>query len=207
MTGLLDHKDSVDMSGIVKGKKALALHFGKSERQMRRWVKDPTFPKLSGGRFDLLQVQAWLDLRDGKPRAATRAADPRQPELPTGKEQHPPARGKEAEETRLKKVSADIKELELRKLQGELIALVEVEALLAPRAMAYRQGIVGLRRTAPPMIAARLGLPAEAMRIIEDILGRVGAEILANVLRALTLPAGQVLSWESEDSKAAQGGA
>ena len=55
------------MGEIITGLPALALHFGKSLRQVQRWAADPSFPRLSGKRFDLDQVRVWLEDRRGRP--------------------------------------------------------------------------------------------------------------------------------------------
>ena len=187
---------------IVKGKLAVALHFGVSERTVRRWVNNPDFPKLSGRRYDLLQVQAWLDVRNGQPAAPHRrqGADPHQTFLPQE------SRGKEKEDARLKKINADIKELELKKLLRELIPLAEVEALLAPRAMAYRQGILAMQTLAPE-IGLRYSLPPEAVREVAEMIASRGRELLANILRPVTLNCGRVLEWGLESPELTQGGA
>ena len=175
---------------IVKGLPAVAAHFGKSVRQVQRWVKYPGFPRLSGRRFDLIQVQAWLDARDGQP-PAPRGVHQENPQQPFLSEE---PQGKKREEARFKRLSADIKELELKKLKGELIPLAEVEALLTPRAMVYRQGIVSMQTLAPE-IGLKFSLPPEAVRAIATLIAQRGREVLANVLRPLTLAAGQVLEW------------
>ena len=179
---------------IVRGLQAVADHFEVSLRSVQRWATDPTFPKLSGRRFDLLQVQAWLDARDGKAPAARggHLSDAQQPFLPEA------SKGKDLEEARLKKLNADIKELELKKMQGELIYRAEVEAMLAPRAMAYRQGIVAIQTVAPE-IGLQYNLPPEAVRAIARLIAQRGREVLANVLRPLTLGTGPVLQWDLED--------
>jgi phage terminase Nu1 subunit (DNA packaging protein) len=175
---------------IVKGLQAVAMHFDKSVRQVQRWVKEPGFPRLSGRRFDLLQIQAWMDAKDGCPPLpkTQHQVDPRQPELPI-------QQGKDYEEQRFKRIKADREELALRKDRGELIEVAGLEALLAPRAMAYRQGLISFEQILAPRLAAALGLPPEAMRVMNAVIHEVAHEVLSNVLRALTLPAGQALQW------------
>jgi phage terminase Nu1 subunit (DNA packaging protein) len=175
---------------IIKGKPAVAMHFGVSERTVRRWAKDSSFPRLSGGRFDLIQIQSWLDAKDGRaPTALARAGDARQPELPI-------QRGKDYEEQRFKRLKADLAEIELRKARGELIEVAGLEALLAPRAQAYRQGLISFEQLLVPRLVTALGLPPESIRILTVVVREVAREVLENVLRDLTLPAGQVLRWE-----------
>jgi hypothetical protein len=133
---------------IVKGLKAVALHFGKSVRQVQRWAKEPNFPKLSGRRFDLLQIQAWLDRKDGQ--VATKPAgllgDPRQPELTLES-------GKDFWDGQNKKFQAQRRELDLRQRRGELVERIEVEKLFVARIMAVKQGLLILSRSMPPQLA------------------------------------------------------
>lgn len=174
---------------IVKGTQAVADHFEVSRRTVQRWCKDPTFPKLPGRRFDLVQIRIWRDLKDGRPAAPPgRLGDARQPELPV-------QRGKDFEEQRFKRIKADREELALRRDRGELIEVAGLEALLAPRAMAYRQGMISFEQILAPKMAAALGLPPESMRVMNTVIHDVAHEVLNNVLRALTLPAGQTLKW------------
>lgn len=174
---------------IVKVKPSVALHFGVSDRTVRRWWNDPTFPKLSGRRFDLTQIQTWLDAKDGRaPAVPGRLGDARQPDLPA-------QRGKDYQEERFKRIKADREELALRRDRGELIEVAGLEALLAPRAMAYRQGMISFEQLLAPKLAAALGLPPESMRVMNAVIHEVAHEVLSNVLRALTLPAGQTLQW------------
>jgi phage terminase Nu1 subunit (DNA packaging protein) len=131
---------------IVRGTVQVALHFGVSRRTVQRWCKAPTFPKLSGRRFDLLQIRAWLDAKDGREPAAPAGRDPRQPELPV-------SRGKDFQEERLKRAQADLKEMEVRQRRGELVELRVVEQLFVDRIMTVRQGLASLSRSLPPLLA------------------------------------------------------
>jgi phage terminase Nu1 subunit (DNA packaging protein) len=132
---------------IVKGLKAVAEHFGKSLRQVQRWVRDPSFPRLSGRRFDLHQIQAWLDHRDGRPAGGKALGEghAQQPELPV-------QRGKDFEDARMKKARADLLELDLRQRRGELVERTEVEQLFVVRIMAVKQGLLNLARSLPPQL-------------------------------------------------------
>jgi len=136
-------KDGPDT--IVHGFKGLAEYFGKSERQVRRWVKAGC-PMLSGRRFDVLQVQAWLDARQGREPAPRRVnGDPRQPPLTV-------QRGRDFEDARMKKARADLLELQLRKRRGELVERTEVEKLFVARVVAVTQGLEALARALPPQL-------------------------------------------------------
>ena len=107
-----------------------------------------------------------------------------------------PQRGKDYEEQRLKRLKADLAEVELHKVRGELIEVAGLEALLAPRAQAYRQGLMSFEQLLVPRLVTALGLPPESARILTVVIREVAREVLGNVLRDLTLPAGQVLRWE-----------
>jgi len=160
---------------IVKGLKAVAAHFGKSLRQVQRWALAPDFPRLSGRRFDLFQIKEWLDLKDGKPPARARyEGDLGQPFLPAE------PRGKEAQEARLKKISADIKELELKKMQGEVVERRQVEQMFVSRILAVKQGLLALSRSLPPQL-----INCESECEIEIIISRVVRGLLEEFSRPL----------------------
>lgn len=131
---------------IVKGLAAVALHFNKSERQVRRWVKDG-LPRLSGGRFDLLQVQAWLDRRQG-------GRGPVPPEDPEAHGQLPLIGDKDHWDKQGKKFQAQLRELEYRQKLGELIEVTTVRELLVARILAVKQGLLSLARALPPELAS-----------------------------------------------------
>ncbi len=149
--GFIGKHDMSDMApgdSIVRGLKAVAAHFGKSLRQAQRWARAPGFPRLSGRRFDLLQIQAWLDERQGIPPAVSSSshqADPRQPVLPE-------EQGKDFWDKQGKKFQAQMRELELRQRRGELVERREVEAMFVDRIMAVKQGLLSLPRALPPQL-------------------------------------------------------
>jgi phage terminase Nu1 subunit (DNA packaging protein) len=172
---------------LVTSLEEVARHFGKVPRTVRRWI-NAGMPRLSNGSFDLGQIALWLGKKQGK--SGGEVADG---EAPAGGE----GCGKDYEDMRAKRAQADLRELQLRKLRGELIELAELEALLTPRAMAYRQGLIGFRQILAPRLAAALKLPPESMRVMNAIIDQAAREILANVLRPLTLSGGQVLEWEA----------
>ncbi len=158
---------------IVRGTVAVAMHFGVSRRTVQRWVKDPTFPKLSGRRFDLVQIQMWLDQKDGRPPSSpAKDQNPRQPDLTE-------ERGKNFQEERLKKAKADLAEMEVRQQRGELIKLAEVEQLFIARAVVYRQSVLGLE----PYILALL--PEELRRQRAAEVRRRLREAVENICRPL----------------------
>lgn len=172
---------------LVKGTRALAEHFGVDIRTAQRWVKDPSFPQMiSGRRWDLVQVQAWLDARDGKPPASsTGAGDPRQPGLMEPKkapeeESSAPVRGKDAEDARLKKVTADLKELEYKQRLGEMMPRQEVRMMFIARILATKQGLLTLSRKLPPQL-----IHCQSEREMEIIIARAMRELLEEFSRPL----------------------
>lgn len=174
---------------IIHGYASLAQHFGKSERQVRRWVKQGC-PVLSGLRFDVLQVQAWLDAKAGiAPAPRTRTPiDPRQLDLA-------PQRGKDYEDARMKKARADLLELELRKRRGELIEKIEVEQLFVERILAVKQGLLAFARSLPPQL-----IHCASEREMEEVISR---EVRA-LLEAYSRPLPQMgrdspQGWEAEN--------
>ena len=131
---------------IVKGTVAVAIHFEVSRRTVQRWAKDPTFPKLPGRRFDLVQIQIWLDLRDGRPPAPpARGPGPRQPELTL-------ERGKDFQEERLKRAKADLAEMEVRQRRGELVEWGQVEEVMERKILEVKQRLLILSQSLPPQL-------------------------------------------------------
>ena len=98
----------------VYGVEAVAKHFGVKARTIQLWVKKG-MPK-SGKRYDLVACELWR--RQDQERAGS-AVDPDGEDQEEG--------GSKAFWTRREiKARAETKELELRKLQGELVELAEV---------------------------------------------------------------------------------
>jgi hypothetical protein len=158
---------------VVEDRADVARHFKVSERSVYRWEK-AGMPVLPGGRYDLVQIALWH--KGGKESNVKKASS-----------------GQALEQERLTSARADRVEMENAIRRGELIELAGVEALLAPRAMAYRQGIVALQRSLPPRLSQ-----CKSMREMEAVIAQAGRELLANVLRPLTLGSGQVLKWDED---------
>jgi phage terminase Nu1 subunit (DNA packaging protein) len=193
-----DRRD--ENSTIVNSLERVAQHFDKSLRQVQRWAKQG-MPGLSGGRFDLMQIEDWRRIKKGG-RGPAVGSDPRnhgQPGLIHEGDKH-------YWDMRQKRAQAQQRELDLHQKQKKLMNLAEVEALLAPRAMAYRQGILAMQTLAPE-IGLKYGLPPEAVRAIAEMIASRGREILANMLRPVVLIDGPVLAWNSEGPELTQGGA
>ena len=161
---------------IVKGLKVVAAYFGKSLRQVQRWAREPNFPRLSGRRFDLHQVQAWLDAKQGIPpatRSPSHQADPRQPVLPE-------EQGKDFWDKQGKKFQAQMRELELRQRRGELVERKEVEQLFVARIIACKAGLLSLSRALPPQLAI-----CQSEREMEPIIARAVRDLLLVFSRPL----------------------
>jgi phage terminase Nu1 subunit (DNA packaging protein) len=134
---------------IVSGITAVAEHFNRSDRQIRRWLRDG-MPRLSQDRFDVLQIASWLESRRKMRRPAIHPGwtDPRQQALgdavePVGKDYH---------DERLKKAKADMAEMEVKQRRAELIAKRDIEQLWAERASAAKQNLLTFSRSLPPQL-------------------------------------------------------
>jgi hypothetical protein len=151
----------------VYGVEAVAKHFGVTVRTIQLWVKKG-MPK-SGKRYDLVACELWR--RQDQERAGSGLE-------PDGGGQEEVG-GKAFWTGREIKARAETKELELRKLQGELVELVEVEQLFATRAAVYKQAVLGLE----PFILALL--PDEDRRAKAGEVRRRLREAVENVTRPL----------------------
>src|SRR4030042_6057260 len=131
--------------GIVSSLAEVAAHFGKSLRQVQRW-RQKGMPCLSGGRFDLLLIQSWLDQRQG-------VRGPGRPGPEEKKQWNlPPESGKDFWDKEGKKWQAQQRELDYRQRKGELVERKEVEALFVARVLEVTQGLEGLSRSLPPQL-------------------------------------------------------
>jgi len=131
---------------IVKGTKAVATHFEVSRRTVQRWSGDPSFPKLPGRRFDLVQIQVWLDLRDGRPPAPPqRGTGLQQPDLTV-------ERGKDFQDERLKRAKADLAEMAVRQRRGELVEWAKVEEFNERKILDVKQRLLILAQSLPPQL-------------------------------------------------------
>jgi hypothetical protein len=147
----------------VYGVEAVAKHFGVTVRTVQLWVKKG-MPK-SGKRYDLVACEHWR--RQQQERTDLKAEDREEGE------------NKAFWTLREIKARAETKELELRKLQGELVELVEVEHLFANRAAVYKQSVLGLE----PFLLALL--PDEERRAKAGEVRRRLREAVENITRPL----------------------
>lgn len=136
---------------IVDHLELVAQHFKKSLRTIQRWLRDG-MPKLSGGRYDLVQIEEWRTAKDGivKPSSSSSASRPGN----TDPEEEETLDGKDYWDKEGKKYQAKSRELEYRKRKGELVEKKEVESLFTNRIMAVRQGLLSLSRALPPQLTA-----------------------------------------------------
>lgn len=137
---------------ILPTLKETAAHYGKSVRTLRRWSR-AGMPVLPGNRYDLDQIDRWLERKKGAIRldesespAAEGGEQPGagEPSLPQ------PGQGKDHWDAKNKEWQAKQRELEYRKKQGELVQKEEVESLFVGRILAVKQGLLSLERALPP---------------------------------------------------------
>lgn len=168
-------KEGEEETSIVNSMAKVAQHFGKSLRQVQRWASKG-MPVLSGGRYDLLQVEAWRRLKKGG-RGPAAASDPRsqgQPNLVAEGD-------KDYWDMRAKKAQAEQREMDLRQRRGELVERSELKQLSIARIIAVKQGLKSLARSLP----ALLPIPPEARREAEAIITERVRELLAEFARPL----------------------
>jgi phage terminase Nu1 subunit (DNA packaging protein) len=161
-------------TSIVNSMGKVAQHFGKSLRQVQRWARQG-MPVLSGGRYDLLQVEAWRRLKKGG-RGPAVMSDPRSQGQP-----YLVAEGdKDYWDMRAKKAQAEQRELDLRQRRGELVERQEVEQLFISRIMAVKQGLLSLSRGLPPQL-----IRCKEEREMEGIIARTARDLLESFSRPL----------------------
>jgi len=127
---------------VVDSMDRVAKHFGKSLRQVQRWAKKG-MPTLSGGRYDLMQIEIWRRLQKGG----------RGPEAPDSRQQTLIGEGdKDFQDMRAKRAMANLRDLEYRVRLGEVVERKEVEQLFVARISAVKQGLLALARSLPPQL-------------------------------------------------------
>ncbi len=123
---------------IVDDIALVASHVGKSRRTVFRWVKKG-MPTLPDGRFDLDQIDLWLQKRNGIGEPAVQAST---------------EDGKDFWDKENKKHQAKLRELEYRKRKRELIERRQIDDLLVGRVQAVKAGLLALERSLPPELIA-----------------------------------------------------
>ena len=135
---------------IVSNINEVVAHTGKSRRTIFRWIKAgmPVLP--DGAGYDLDQIDAWIQRRDGiaAPQqqdsiAATRKSEPGAPTINDGKDYW---------DCQNKKHQAKLRELEYQKRRGELIERRAVEDMLVARVHTVKAGLLTLERSLPPQL-------------------------------------------------------
>lgn len=161
-------------STIVNSLEKVARHFGKTLRTAQRWAREG-MPGLSGGRYDLLQIEAWRKVKKGG-RGPGAPVDPLQHGQPTLV-----AEGdKDYCDMRAKKAQAEKRELDLRQRQGELVEREEVEQLFIARIMAVKQGLLSLPRALPPQL-----IHLKEEREMEGVIARAVRDLLSSFSRGM----------------------
>ncbi|MCR4321298.1 MAG: terminase small subunit [Candidatus Brocadiaceae bacterium] len=142
-------------AGCVGTQKELGAVFGVSERTVRQWVRED-MPKLENGYYDILEINTWV-LKHGK-----------------GKKKDKNSRKLEISDTesidfwdlQSRKATAELKQVELAKLRGELVSIDEVTQGRVRRVLSLKNSFLGLGRSLAPILA---GLsPVEIQAQIDD---------------------------------------
>lgn len=171
---------------IVTGTEAVAQHFGVTKRSVYRWLREG-MPRLSQKRFDLLQIQEWLERRKGiirpGPEPGRGYHDPRQLSFAD----QAAASGKSFHDERLKKAKADLAEMEVKQRRGELVAKKDIYHHFVGRITVVKQGLLSLARSLPPRL-----IHCKTEREMEVIITMAVRELLENFSRPLPERLGSV---------------
>lgn len=151
----------MDENGIVGSIDELARHFGKSARSIQRWVKDG-MPRLPDGRFDLLAVTAWRRRRKGSdptvqghPQDGPAAMDgsvnpPATQGQDSGTDQPSAYDDKDYWDKISKKEQALKRQMERKKLEGELVERKLLEDMFIARILEVKTLLLSFERLLPP---------------------------------------------------------
>lgn len=166
----------------VKGLQEIAKFFEVDPRTVRNW-RARGAPITKRYEADLGEVQLWrAKMKKGGGEAAVQGF--------LG-----PQRGKDYEETRLKKAQADKMELEVKVRRGQLIERREVERLFVERILAVKQGLLAFARSLPPQL-----IHCASEREMEEVIGREVRALLEAYSRPL--PTGMQGNGQSESGPA-----
>jgi len=157
---------------IVEGLEAVAAHFRKTVRQVRNWRR-AGMPALSGNRFDLEQIGAWRAQKKGGrgPAAVVAPAAYGQGKLiAEGDKDYWDKEGK--------RYQAEIRKLDFRKRQEELVEVREMEQHIIGCILAVKQGLQSLVQVLPE-------LEGKTAREMEPIFTRACRQLLAAFARPL----------------------
>jgi phage terminase Nu1 subunit (DNA packaging protein) len=158
-----------------------ALHYGKSTRTLRRW-SHAGMPVLPGNRYDLDQIDLWLERKKGAIPAdggESLAAEREEQPGASGPAPAQPGQGKDHWDAKNKEWQAKQRELDYRKEQGELVERSKVEEVFVGRIMAVKQGLLAIPRALPPELVGK------SEREMEEILRRAVTNLLEEYSRPL----------------------
>jgi hypothetical protein len=155
---------------VVRGKKAVAEHFGVSVRTVQNWEK-AGMPTLGRGYYDLVAIGVWRDQKKGivpQGRPPESKGDPRQPSLPE-------ERGKDFWDKEGKKHQAKLRELEYLALKKKLMPTADYDEGQIRLSMIYRQDYQSfypeMMAILPP--ALRRDLAPKIQKLIRDRIERM----------------------------------
>lgn len=171
-----DEEDD-DTSAVYKTRKEVATIFGVNTRTVAGWLEDPSFPgragdsRARGGNFPARAIARWLRATGKQASIPPELAeDISQPASSTAKD-------------RILNLRGDKAELELRRMQGELIPLSDVVSFLE-RVQSYAKTVL---TELPYRIAARLPsetedrlrtiVHTETERTIDEVLDELSRKI------------------------------
>lgn len=145
--------------------KETAAHYGKSVRTLRRWSR-AGMPVLPGNRYDLDQIDLWLERKRGAaPLDESESSPAEEGEQPGASEPAlpQPGQGKDHWDAKNKEWQAKQRELEYRKKYGELVERSEVERLFQTRIIVVTQRLESGPRTLAPELVGKDAREIEAI--------------------------------------------
>jgi len=175
MGGAADPSPEEISSGtrILATMKDTATHYQKSDRTVRRWVKEG-MPIEPGGRYDLDKIDAWLLRKRGGRKLAPIASDDSQG--PAAEEDQ----DKHYWDKENKRLQAAERELKLQVRQGQLIEKAEMGREFVARIHAVKQGLLSLARSLPPDL-----IHCQNERQMADVIERAVKALLNSYARPL----------------------
>lgn len=141
-------ENSPESVTTVNSQSRLAKLFGVSVRTVGNWIVEG-MPVMPGGKYDIIEVRAWRELKKNKK-----------------KEKQDGKKGKEYWETEYRKFKAQMAEITLRKMKGQVLLRSVVESELCQICQTINSNIQLFEKWLPPKLQ---GLNEKEMaEIIKD---------------------------------------
>jgi hypothetical protein len=155
----LETEAGIDLpDNIVRSKKAVGEHFGKTKRTIINWAKRG-MPESPEG-YDLIEIERWA-IREGL--IPGKVKDDREDNGDSRKND------RAFYETKIKRIESELKEMKLKEARGDLLKKEDIEAQNVAKIVMLKQVLLSIPRGLAPLLVGLDAREIEA-KIMEKIL-------------------------------------